>query len=154
MTENEIFALHRRWIDDLWHAHVDDLEKVAREILAPDFVGRWPEVDIHGPDKLADWLRGGLVVYTNPKMRLDIGPVVNGEYSAGRWTFSGEYAGGIPGATVALGTLVEFSGMEFLRCADGRIAEYWVSSNEVDSHRQLGFDVAGCFEMGVVEPGA
>ncbi|MCP2257811.1 putative ester cyclase [Streptoalloteichus tenebrarius] len=142
-----IVRLYRRWIDELWHADHDRIAVIAREIFSADFVGRWPEASVHGPDELAEWLRAGLVSFTEPRMTVDLGPLVDGDLVAARWTFRGRYAGGIPGATAPVGTEIAFSGMEFLRYADGRFVEYWVSSNEVDSHRQLGFAVAGCFEM-------
>ncbi|SHG69834.1 ester cyclase [Streptoalloteichus hindustanus] len=141
-----IIRLHRRWIDELWHADLDRIADLAGEIFAPDFVGRWPEAAVHGPDALAEWLRAGLMAFTEPRMTVDLGPLVDGDLAAARWTFRGRYAGGIPGATAPVGTAVAFSGMEFLRYDAGRFVEYWVSSNEVDSHRQLGFAVAGCFE--------
>ena len=57
---------------------------------------------------------------------------------AARWSARGIYSGGIPGATAAPGTLVEFGGIDLMRVEDGRFAEYWVSSDGLALMAQLG----------------
>lgn len=42
---------------------------------------------------------------------------------------SGSYAGGMPGATAAVGTSVAFAGTDILRIKDGRITDYWLNSD-------------------------
>jgi trans-aconitate methyltransferase len=40
-------ALYRRWISELWAG-----EPVTAELVSGDFVGHWPNRDVHGPDEL------------------------------------------------------------------------------------------------------
>jgi predicted ester cyclase len=69
---------------------------------------------------------------------LETGPLVDGDHVAARWSFSGRYAGGIPGATAAEGVAVSFTGIDLVRVARERVAEYWVCSDGVALMRQLG----------------
>ena len=55
-----------------------------------------------------------------------------------RWTARGRYAGGFPGATAPEGTEVVFGGIDIMRVEDGRLAEYWVSSDGIAFMQQLG----------------
>ena len=40
-------ALYERWINELWAG-----EPVAAELVSEDFVGHWPDREVHGPDEL------------------------------------------------------------------------------------------------------
>jgi predicted ester cyclase len=134
-------ALYRRWLLELWGG---DLQ-VAGEILAPGFVGHWPDQDVHGPDGAAEAVRAGRAPFEDVRLALDAGPVVDGDTVAGRWTFHGAYLGGLPGATAPAGTRVAFSGMDMLRIdpASGKFAEYWVVSDTLGLMTQLGAISAG-----------
>jgi predicted ester cyclase len=44
----------------------------------------------------------------------------------------------MPGATAPEGTEVTFGGIDIMRVADGRLAEYWVSSDGISLMQQLG----------------
>ena len=56
----------------------------------------------------------------------------------GRWHLQGEYAGGMPGATAAPGSRVDFHGTDILRIAGGVFAEYWLNSDVHVMAAQLG----------------
>jgi len=49
MTSTPLHDLYRRWLDELWGGSPG----VAEELVAGDFVGHWPDRDVHGPDELA-----------------------------------------------------------------------------------------------------
>ena len=68
----------------------------------------------------------------------DVGPIVDGDLVAARWSFRGGYRGGIPGVTASVGTPIILRGAEVLRVSDGRFAEYWVSSDAEQLTVQLG----------------
>jgi catechol 2,3-dioxygenase-like lactoylglutathione lyase family enzyme len=129
-------ALYRRWLEELW---AGDLE-VAEEIVTPDFVGHWPDQDVHGPMGAAEAVRAGRAPFDDIRLSLDVGPVADGDKVAARWTFHGAYLGGLPGATAPAGTRVAFSGMDVLRIdpATGKFAEYWVVSDALGLMTQLG----------------
>lgn len=57
---------------------------------------------------------------------------------AGRWLASGTYKGGFPGSTAEPGTQIKFAGADFLRIENGKIAEYWLSADQLDLLKQLG----------------
>ena len=57
---------------------------------------------------------------------------------AERWLASGTYQGGFPGAKAVPGTSLKFAGADFLRVENGKIVEYWLSSDQLDLIKQLG----------------
>jgi predicted ester cyclase len=57
---------------------------------------------------------------------------------AGRWLASGTYKGGFPGAKAEPGTAIRFAGADFLRVENGKVAEYWLSSDQLNLMKQLG----------------
>ena len=65
---------------------------------------------------------------------LEVGPIVEGDMLAARWSGRGTYAGGIPGTSAPAGTEVWFGGIDIMRIEDGRLAEYWVSSDGLEAH--------------------
>jgi hypothetical protein len=68
-------ALYERWITELWAG-----QPIATEIVTEDFVGHWPDRDVHGPD--------GPVSFTgNDILRLN----GDGQRFAEHWT--GTFAG-------------------------------------------------------------
>ncbi|MFI7615184.1 ester cyclase [Nonomuraea terrae] len=129
-----IADLYRRWLLELWNGDFD----LAYELVTPDFTGHWPGMDVSGPGGLVEALRQGHEPFTDVTVTLDVGPIVDGDLVSARWTFGGAYRGGVPGATVAEGTRIAFSGHDILRVRDGRFAEYWVISDGQTFSRQLG----------------
>ncbi|NRQ31030.1 SnoaL-like domain-containing protein [Nonomuraea sp. NN258] len=129
-----IAELYERWLLRMWNGDF----ALAHELVTPDFTGHWPGMDVSGPDGLTEALRQGHEPFENVTVTLDVGPVVDGDLVAARWTFSGDYLGTIPGATARKGTRVAFSGHDLLRVSEGRFAEYWVISDAQTFSRQLG----------------
>lgn len=128
-----IAKMYERWLLEMWNGAF----QVAHDLVTPNFVGHWPGMDVHGPDGLIDALRQGNEPFDDVTVTLDVGPIVDGDRVAARWTFSGTYRGGVPGADAAPGTEVGFSGHDILRVEDGRFAEYWVISDVQTFSRQL-----------------
>lgn len=62
---------------------------------------------------------------------------MDGRYVSGRWTATGTYAGGFPGARAEPGTVVTFTGTDTLRIERGKFAEYWVNSDTFQLLTQL-----------------
>ncbi|GAA3584822.1 ester cyclase [Nonomuraea rosea] len=126
--------LYRRWLLEMWNG---DFE-LAYELVTPDFTGHWPGMDVTGPAGLVEALQQGYAPFTGVKVTLDVGPIVDGDLVSARWTFTGGYRGGIPGASVAEGTEVAFSGHDILRAEGDRFAEYWVISDAQTFNKKLG----------------
>ncbi|MFC4112088.1 ester cyclase [Nonomuraea zeae] len=126
--------LYRRWLLEMWNGDFG----LAYELVTPDFAGHWPGMDVRGPEGLIAALRQGYAPFGDVKVTLDVGPIADGDLVSARWTFSGDYRGGIPGASAAEGTRVAFSGHDILRAEGGRFAEYWVISDVPTFNKELG----------------
>ncbi|WP_211310652.1 ester cyclase [Thermasporomyces composti] len=133
--------LYRRFLLELWHAPAERLPALATEVVAPDFVRhRGGAPDQHGPAAIVTLIEQSTALFDDVAVTIDQGPVADGDLVAARWIFAGAYRGGIPGATAPVGTRVAFSGMDLVRLANGKVAEYWVSSDGDHLMAQLGVD--------------
>lgn len=138
MTDPDPRELYRRWMGELWTAADREL---AAHLVTPDFVGHWPDRDVHGPDELATVIAQSLTLFSDVTTTIDVGPIIEGDLLAARWSFHGRYAGGMPGATVAPGTAGVLRGADVLRRSGDRFVEYWVSSDVTQLAAQLGASV-------------
>ncbi|TDC79070.1 ester cyclase [Actinomadura sp. 7K507] len=131
-------GLYRRWLFEVWNGDFG----VTGQILAPDFTGHWPNLEVRGPAEAADQVRRSHEYFTGVRTSLDVGPVIDGSGGDGMvaagWSFHGAYRGGIPGATAEPGTPVSFRGQDIFRARDGRFAEYWVVSDVMGMMTALG----------------
>ncbi|NUR87306.1 MAG: SnoaL-like domain-containing protein [Nonomuraea sp.] len=126
--------LYERWLLEMWNGDL----ALAHDLVTPDFVGHWPGMDVHGPDGLIEAVRQGFEPFDNVSVTLDVGPIVDGDLVAARWTFAGAYRGGLPDAAATPGTKIAFSGHDILRVSGDRFSEYWVISDAQALSRQLG----------------
>ena len=140
MSTDDLRTLYRRWLLELWHGDVG----LADELVTPDFVIHQARIDgedseaVRGPDALRGLVEQSRAAFSDLTFAVEVGPIVDGDTVAARWTGRGAYRGGIPGATAAPGTEVAFGGTDVLRVRDGRFAEYWVSSDGLSLMEQLG----------------
>lgn len=133
---SDLADLYRRWLLELWDAPEEDL---AAELFTPDFVIHQAGAEHpRGPEGALGLIGQGRAPFSDVDLRIDVGPLVDGDLVSARWTFAGAYAGGIPGATAERGTRVSFGGIDIMRARDGKFAEYWVSSDGADLMAQLG----------------
>ena len=109
-------ALYERWITELWAGR-----PVAAEIVTDDFVGHWPDRDVHGPAELEQIISETRSMLADLTFRIEIGPLQDGDLVAGRWAGAGRGPDGP----------VTFTGNDILRLApDGqRFAEYWTGTS-------------------------
>lgn len=63
--------------------------------------------------------------------------MVNGRYASARWTATGTYAGGFPGARAAPGTVVTWTGTDTLRMENGLLVEYSLNAGTLSLLTQL-----------------
>ncbi|MFF2128520.1 ester cyclase [Streptomyces olivochromogenes] len=92
---------------------------------------------IRGVDGLVAWIGQTRAAFRDLRFTIEVPPLVDGRYASVRWTATGTYAGGFPGAKARPGTVVTFSGTDTLRMRDGRFAEYWVNSDTLSLLTQL-----------------
>lgn len=106
--------MFRRWIDDLWNGDTG----LVHKLIADDFVGHWPEFDVHGPDDLVARVLQAHEMVAGMRVRIELGPIVDGDLVSGRWVGEGTMNG----------KLCRLFGNDILRVRDGRFVEYWVAS--------------------------
>jgi predicted ester cyclase len=138
MQRHDNDHLYRRMLLELWHADEGDLNALATQIAADDLVMYQNGTEQAGPRALAELVRQGRGPFDDVVVAIETGPLIDGDHVAARWSFSGTYTGGIPGATAAAGTRVRFTGIDMIRVAGGRVAEYWVCSDGAALMAQLG----------------
>lgn len=118
------------WLQ-LWNG---DLDRAA-EIVTPAFrvhaamLDGGSDAGVSGPDGLAAWIGQTRAAFSTLTFTIEVGPIAQDDLIALRWLAKGSYGGGFPGAAAAIGTPVEFTGVDFLRLVDGTIDEYWVNSD-------------------------
>ncbi|MFJ8358361.1 ester cyclase [Streptomyces sp. NPDC093984] len=115
----------------------------ASGIISPDFKVHAALLDggdgssIRGADGLAAWIAQTRAAFPDLRFSLQIDPLVAGHRASVRWTATGTYAGGFPGAKAQPGTVVTFTGTDTLRIQDGRFVEYWLNSDTLQLLTQL-----------------
>jgi predicted ester cyclase len=140
VTPDDHRRLYGRWLLELWHGD----EAVAQEIVTPGFVihqardAPGASEAVRGPRAAVELVQMGRSPFSALTFALEVGPIVEGDMLAARWIGRGTYAGGIPGATAPEGTEVSFGGIDIMRIEDGRLAEYWVTSDGLALMAQLG----------------
>lgn len=138
-TPDPTGGLWGRWAE-MWNGNL----ALADEIIAPDFVAHFAPIgsspaEVRGPEALKGWIGQSLAPFSDFRFETAVGPLVDGGMVAGRWVFRGTYQGGIPGAPpTAVGSRVEYAGIDIFRVEGGRIAEYWLSADSLVLLQQLG----------------
>jgi hypothetical protein len=107
-------ALYERWINELWAG-----KPVAAEVVSADFVGHWPDRDVHGPAELQAIVDETHTMFSELEFTIEIGPLVDGDLVAARWIGTGATDDGP----------ARFTGNDMLRFADGRFVEYWTGTS-------------------------
>ncbi|WP_226873420.1 ester cyclase [Microbispora sitophila] len=92
---------------------------------------------IRGTDGLVAWIAQTRAAFPDLHFSLQIDPLVAGHHASVRWTATGTYAGGFPGAKAEPGTVVTFTGTDTLRIRDGKFVEYWLNSDTLQLLTQL-----------------
>ncbi|MDT5019033.1 MAG: hypothetical protein QOD39_5193 [Mycobacterium sp.] len=106
--------LFGRWINELWAG-----EPVAAQLVSDDFIGHWPNRDVHGPGELQKIIDETRTMLSDLKFVVDVEPFTDGTMLAARW---------IGTAAVADGPK-RFTGNDILRFANGRVVEYWTGTS-------------------------
>ncbi|MCF3134667.1 ester cyclase [Streptomyces olivochromogenes] len=133
-TQTMLDAWVRLWNGDLAQAAV---------IIAPDFRIHAALLDggdgsnLPGVDGLVAWISQIRAAFPDLRFAVEVPPLIDGGYASVRWTATGTYAGGFPGAQAEPGTVVTFTGTDTLRVEGGRFVEYWINSDTLELVRQL-----------------
>ncbi|MFE2884093.1 ester cyclase [Streptomyces sp. NPDC059272] len=92
---------------------------------------------IRGADGLVAWIKQTRAAFRDLRFTEQVTPLIDGRYASVRWSATGTYAGGFPGAKAEPGTVVTFTGTDTLRMRDGRFVEYWVNTDTLQLLTQL-----------------
>ena len=140
MTDHAHTALAEPW-RRLWSGDLGLLE----EIVADDIVVHAALMGGDGTDRfegraaLGGWIGAMHAVMADLSFALEVGPIADAEHLVLRWRAQGVYRGGLPGVPDAsAGRSVDFTGIDILRVAGGRVVEYWVNSDTLLLMQQLG----------------
>ncbi|CAL9309674.1 ester cyclase [Streptomyces sp. NPDC050585] len=115
----------------------------APGIISPDFTVHAALLDggdgsgIRGADGLVAWIAQTRAAFPDLHFSLQTDPLIAGNGASVRWTATGTYAGGFPGAKAQPGTTVTFTGTDTLRIKDGKFVEYWLNSDTLQLLTQL-----------------
>ena len=115
----------------------DDVAAGAAGVLAEDVVfhGATPE-DIQGVDGVTAYIAGYRRAFPDARSTVEA-QVEEGDMVVTRWTARGTHTGPL-GEIPATGNTYELGGVTIERIEDGRIAEVWVSKDDLGMMRQIG----------------
>ncbi|MGH4010161.1 MAG: phosphopantetheine-binding protein [Pseudonocardiaceae bacterium] len=130
-------AWSQLWNGD--YAIAGDIVSANVRVHIPQYGMPDPET-ISGSRQLVAWIAAFRSSFdTDARILGELGPFIVDDYAIGRWIFHGTWQGGRPDtATAPAGTPVTFRGVDILRFESGRIAEYWLSDDQLDLYAQLG----------------
>ncbi|MGD6747685.1 ester cyclase [Streptomyces sp. BH106] len=137
---------HEIWASwtGLWNGtgETDPATFIADDVTVhlPTF-GMPPSASLSTREDVTRWIVGFRSCY-RPDARFvaELGPwLVEDRFVVARWHFTGTWQGGVPAtATVPAGTEVSIRGVDILRLEGRRIAEYWLTDDQLDLYGQLG----------------
>ena len=107
--------LYGRWMDELWAG-----QPVADDLVSDDFVGHWPDREVHGPDELNAMVDKTRSMLTDLQFVIEVEPFVEGDMLAARWIGTGAAPDGPQ----------RFTGNDMFKVVDGRFVEYWTGTSE------------------------
>ncbi|MCS3779335.1 ester cyclase [Tsukamurella ocularis] len=136
-------TIWRHWTA-LWNGEIDQADPesfIADEtrVHLPKF-GMPPEHTLATRSSVVNWINGFRSFYApDARFAAELGPWLIDEYVIARWKFTGTWISGAPaGALAASGTAVAISGVDILRIDNSkRIAEYWLTDDQLDLYSQL-----------------
>lgn len=138
MSTTEAKELYYFWVKS-WN---DDSTLLDR-LVDPECIVHQERTDgrsSYGPKgtaALKGLIEDSRALFTDIHMSVEVGPIVEEPFVSARWKFTGTYKGDMPGAKAAAGKAVFFHGMDIFLLKEGKIKEYWISSDGVDLMQQL-----------------
>jgi predicted ester cyclase len=91
----------------------------------------------HGIEAVHEMIERGRAPFDPITFMVDVEPIFDDHMLAARWKCTGVYQGGLPGASAEPGTQVVFGGIDMWRFSNGKVSDYWVSSDVLWLMEQL-----------------
>lgn len=121
----ENLALARRFFNECWNeGRVDALA----EIMSPEHVHHFPDGDVRGPENIKAMILDIRQDFPNFQITID-DEIVGQDKVVFRWTIRGTHQ--------PTGNSVEYTGIDIIRIANGRIVELWNQMDVVGYKQQL-----------------
>jgi SnoaL-like domain len=111
---SSVTELYGRWINELWAG-----KPIAAQVVSEDFIGHWPDREVHGPAELEKVVDETHRMLADLKFVMEVEPFVKGDMLAARWIGTGAAKDGPK----------RFTGNDILRFVDGRFVEYWTGTS-------------------------
>ena len=110
----------RRWLA-LWNGDMTLLDDLVAETVVTHAVmaGQVAEAPMVGRDALGGWIAQMHALMPTLRFAVEVGPLVDGNLIALRWRVTARHGQ----------VRTNFAGTDILRVAEGKVAEYWVSSD-------------------------
>lgn len=138
MSNTNAIELYRWWIE-VWNGKNIDLEN----IFHTDVVVRQAPHERHGIEAVRNMIEQGRAPFDPIEFQIEVDPILDENRLAARWQCNGAHAGDMPEATIEPGTLIRFGGIDIWRLNEGKVSEYWVSSDGLWLMQQLAPDADG-----------
>jgi len=133
MSTEDKKGLHRRFYEEV--VNRGDADAID-EIMAPDFVGHTPGNPDVGRDGLKQAFASLSSSFSNTRVNIER-QISDGDFVASHVTISGTHTGDLFGIP-ATGKDVSYPGIEIVRIADGKIAEFWGLLDMLTMMQQIG----------------
>ncbi|MFZ4452526.1 ester cyclase [Salibacterium aidingense] len=143
MVVRSVEEMEGKQVYELWVKAWNEDLSVLDEMVHPECVVHQARTDgksseeARGPAALKGMIADAGAFFSDVKMTVTTGPIEEKGYISARWQFNGVYNGKMPGAKAETGKIVRFHGMDMFWLEEGRIREYWVSSDGIDLMKQL-----------------
>jgi predicted ester cyclase len=130
-------------IYEFWLKAWNEDPAILHQITSPDCIVHQQRMDgkrsddLKGVEALKRIITEGSAFFSHIQMTIEVGPIVEKDYISARWKFSGSYKGGMPGAKADVGKEISFMGIDIFLLKEGKIKEYWVSSDGIYLMKQL-----------------
>ena len=133
MSTEENKAIVRRYFEGAYRD-----EAVADELIAPDYVGRFPpNPDVRGREAIKQFNRETRTAFPDLQLALDE-LIAEGDRVVVRWTMRGTHLGELRGGIAPTGKAFTVTGTTTNRVAEGRVAEAWGNVDLLGLMLQLG----------------
>ena len=125
-------ALARRFIDECWN---QGMVSIIDTLLAPGHVHHLPNGDIHGAENIKGLIVDVRTAFPDYVITID-DEIVAQDKVVFRWTARCTHLGDFYGLSPS-GNSIEYTGIDIIRCANGRIVELWSQMDFVGFDSQL-----------------
>jgi predicted ester cyclase len=125
-------SLIKQFFEECWnHGAVGRLN----DLLAPDHVHHLPGWDLHGPQQVGELIADLRIAFSDLHFIID-DVIVGQDKIVIRWIAHGTHLGDFFGLPPT-GNRVEYTGIDIIRCSNGRIVELWGQPDSAGLNRQL-----------------